>query len=117
MKIARASSTLVAPYGSRRTPSGPTAPATRRSSPAAARAIAAAARLICAHLRPEAVLSELQPVRPEGVRFDDLGSGLDVALMDGVHQVGFLQVQLVVALVDEDAAAVEHGSRWRRRTR
>ncbi len=42
---ARASSTLVGPYGSSLMPNGPTAPATRWVSPATSRAICAAARL------------------------------------------------------------------------
>ena len=44
-KWPRASSRLVAPNGSMRTPSGPTAPATSTFAPAASRAISAARRL------------------------------------------------------------------------
>jgi hypothetical protein len=44
-KCARASPSLVGPYGSRRTPSGPIAPATISRSPATSRATRAAARL------------------------------------------------------------------------
>ena len=56
-------------------------------SPAASRAICAARALISSTLRLEPVLRELQPVRAEGVRLDDLGAGLHVRAVHVAHEV------------------------------
>ena len=82
-----------------------------RARPRAARwASAAAARLISSvrSLQPEG--RELHRVGAEGVGLQDLGAGPDVRLVDLLHQAGLLEVQLVVADVDEHAAAVQHGA-------
>ncbi len=54
------------------------------------------------------MLHELQSIRAEAVRLDDIRPGLDVLRVDVAHQVGRADVQLVVALVDEHALAVQH---------
>ncbi len=60
------------------------------------------------HLRLEAVLRELDAVCAERVRLQHLGAGIDVRAVDAEHEVGRAQVELVVALIDEDAALVQH---------
>jgi hypothetical protein len=59
-------------------------------------------------LRLEPVLRELDPVRAEAVRLDRFGARLEVRLVNRAHEVGCPRVQFIVALVDEDALAVEH---------
>jgi hypothetical protein len=54
------------------------------------------------------VVAQLHRVGAERVGLEDLGSGLHVRLVNLLHQVGRLQVQLVVAHVDEDALRVQH---------
>ena len=74
----RASSRLVGPYGSMRTPSGPTAPAT---SALVAGGLARDLRRGAIDLRDlilEPVLRELEPVRAEPVRLEHFGAGLHV---------------------------------------
>ncbi len=60
------------------------------------------------HLILQPVLHELDPVRAEAVRLDDVGAGLHVLRMNVTHELGRADVQLVVALVDEHALAVQH---------
>ena len=93
-----------------RMPSGPIAPTTRRPAARRPRASAAAARLISSVALVEPVGRELHRVGAERVGLEDLGAGADVRLVDLLHQVGLLEVQLVVADVDEHAAAVQHGA-------
>ena len=105
------------PSGSRRTPSGPTDPATQ-ASPAcfslrcstAWRARCTPAALISATFAGKAVPRQPEAVGAEGVGFKNLGAGLQILLVDGENQAGVGEVQLVVAAVDEDAARVEHGA-------
>ncbi len=59
-------------------------------------------------LQPEAL--QAKAVRPEGVGFDDFGAGLQIFLMHGADQFRLGQVQLVEALVEEDAPPIERGS-------
>ena len=59
-------------------------------------------------LQPESL--QAKAVRPEGVGFDDLGAGLQIFLMHGADQLRLGQVQLVEALVEEDAPPIERGS-------
>jgi hypothetical protein len=66
-----------------------------------------------AGLIPQAEAMQPEAVCPEGVGFDDLGAGLQILFVDGADQLRLRQVQLVEALVEEDASAIEgsaHGS-------
>jgi hypothetical protein len=54
--------------------------------------------------------TELERVRPEGVGLEDLGAGAHVGLVHVLHELGLLEVQLVVADVEEEALAVQHGA-------
>ena len=56
----------------------------------------------------QAERAELDAVRAERVRLDDVGAGADVLVVDLLHQVRPRQVQRVEALVDEHALRVEH---------
>ena len=49
-------------------------------------------------------------IRAEGVCFYDLGSGLQIVLMNAADQVGRRQVQLVVAAIDENALGIQQGT-------
>src|SRR5262249_14822737 len=54
---------------------------------------------------------QLHPVRAVGVRLHDLRAGPDVLAMDVEDDLRIADVQLVVALVDEDALGIEHRPR------
>ena len=56
------------------------------------------------------VVGQLPRVGAEGVGLDDLRARLHVGPVDVADQVRLLQVQLVVADVEEGALAVEHGA-------
>jgi len=86
-----------------RMPSGPIAPTTLALPPDAARASSAAVRLIFS-------VSSASPVGPEGVRLEDFRAGAHVFGVHFLHEPRLLQVQLVVADVEEEALAVEHGA-------
>ncbi len=114
-KAARASSRPVLPSGSRRTPSGPTEPATHAVAGLLLLEVLDglprqpdAGGIDLGHLGGQAVPREPEAVGAEGVGFKDLGAGLQILLVDGENQVGVGQVQFVVAAVDEDAARIEH---------
>ena len=49
-------------------------------------------------------------VSAEGVGFDDVGTGSEVRLVHRADQLRFRQVQVIEALVDANARAVEHGA-------
>ena len=80
----------------------------RRRRRAASRASSRRGAIDLAHLRLEPVLRELEPVRAEGVRLEHLRAGLHVRAVHVAHEIGRAEVQLVVALVDEHALAVQH---------
>src|SRR5262249_22563490 len=67
-------------------------------------------RLLVDRVQPigEAERSELDAVRAERVRLDDVGAGPDAFLVHFGAQIRLRQVQRVEALVDEDALRVEH---------
>jgi hypothetical protein len=54
----------------------------------------------------EPVRGELDGVRTEGVRLEDLGTRREIFLMDPADELGAAEVELVIANVDEDPAAV-----------
>ena len=56
------------------------------------------------------VAVELERVGPESVRLEDLRAGAHVFGVHFLHEPRLLQVQLVVADVEEEALAVEHGA-------
>ena len=56
----------------------------------------------------QAVGRELHRVGAEGVGLDDLGAGPHVLLVDLPHQAGLLEIELVVADVEEYPPPVEH---------
>jgi hypothetical protein len=56
----------------------------------------------------EAMGPELEAMRPEGVRLDQVGAGREVVLVHRANDRWVRQVQLVEAAVQEDAAAVQH---------
>ena len=56
----------------------------------------------------ESVLRELQAVRAEAVRLEQLRAGLHVRAVHVEHELGRAHVELIVALIDEHAARVEH---------
>src|SRR5262245_12886222 len=56
----------------------------------------------------EVVFGELDLVRAEAVRFDQLGARLDVGAMDLFNDVALAQVELIVTAVDEHTLRVEH---------
>ena len=62
------------------------------------------------NLPTQPVTREPEAVGAKGVGLDNLRSGLQVLLVDRKDQAGVGKVQLVVAAVDEDTTAVEHGS-------
>src|SRR5690606_767403 len=68
------------------------------------------ARVDFVDLRLQTVLRELHPVRAEAVRLDQLRTRLHVRAMDLPDEIRLLDVQLVVATVDEDTLAVQHGA-------
>ena len=107
-KMAHASSLLVGPNGSRRTPSGPTAPATSDAVAGRGAGDARGGAIELAHLILQPVLRELDAVRAEAVRLDDVGAGVDVLLVHLAHELRRADVQLVVTLIDEYAFAIEH---------
>ena len=98
------------PSGSMRTPSGPTAPATKAPSLAASRASRTAGPIDVLQLFGDAERGQPLPGGAERVGLQDLGARLDVLLMDLPHHVGRGEVQLVEAAVDEHAARIEHGA-------
>jgi hypothetical protein len=49
-------------------------------------------------------------VGAKGVRLDDVGTRLDVLVVDLADEAGVRQVELVEAAVQEDPARVEHGA-------
>ena len=61
-----------------------------------------------AHLIAQTEGRQLDPVRAERIRLEDVGAGLRIGLVDLCHQVGLRQVQLVERSVHEDAARVQH---------
>ncbi len=56
----------------------------------------------------KAIGRELDGIRAEGVRLDELGAGPHVFAVDVPHEIRLLEVELVVADVQENAATVEH---------
>jgi hypothetical protein len=56
----------------------------------------------------EPELRQLQPVRAEAVCFEHLGASLHVRTMHVTHEIGRANVQLVIALVDEDSLRIQH---------
>ena len=58
----------------------------------------------------EAVAVELQWIGAEGVGLDNLGARAHVFRVHFLHQPRLLEVQLVVADVQEEALAVQHGA-------
>ena len=69
---------------------------------------AAAAALIRSVSSASPYVRQLERVGAEGVGLEQLGAGPDVLAVDVPHEVGLPEVQLVVADVEEHAAAVEH---------
>ncbi|MNS37745.1 hypothetical protein D3C72_699720 [compost metagenome] len=60
--------------------------------------------------RLEAVVGEFEAGGAEGVGLEDVRAGFQVGLVDVRDQLGLLEDDLVVALVDVDATLVEHGA-------
>ena len=56
------------------------------------------------------VLRQPKRIRAEGVCFNDLGSGLQVVLMNAANEVGRGEIQFVVTAIDEDTFGVEQGT-------
>src|ERR1019366_644588 len=59
------------------------------------------------------MLGQAKRIGAKGVCFNDVGSGLEVFLVDPADQVGLRQVELVVAAVDEDTLGIQqraHGA-------
>src|SRR5205823_4219572 len=54
--------------------------------------------------------AELYAVRAVGVGLEDLGARPDVLFVHLEHDLRREEIQLVVALVDEDALRIEHGA-------
>src|SRR5205085_4907750 len=61
-----------------------------------------------AQLVLDAERAELDAVRAVRVGLEDLRAGADVFAMDIEHDLRTAEIQLVVALVDEDAFGIEH---------
>ena len=61
-----------------------------------------------AQLVLDAEAAQLDAVRAVGVGLDDLRAGAHVLLVHLEHDLRIAEIQLVVALVDEDALGVEH---------
>src|SRR5207237_3583252 len=59
-------------------------------------------------LRHESVLRELDAIGAEAVGLENLSPCFSVRLVYVAHKIGCAQVELVVALVDEDTLVVEH---------
>ena len=53
-------------------------------------------------------MPELEPIGSEAVGLQHLGAGLHVGTVEVAHHVGRADVELIIALIDEDAACVEH---------
>ncbi len=116
-KAARASSRPVLPSGSRRTPSGPTEPATQASAACfslrCSNGLAGQAhtgRIDLGHFVGQPVAGQADAVGAECIGFKNLRAGLQVLLVNGENQTGIGKIQLVVAAVDEDTASIEHGT-------
>ncbi|MNY02578.1 hypothetical protein D3C86_1351520 [compost metagenome] len=60
------------------------------------------------HLAAQAVALQVRTGGAEGVGLEHLGPGPDVGGVDRADQIRLLEVQLVVAAVDEDALGIEH---------
>src|SRR5205814_1855070 len=60
------------------------------------------------HLRLESVLRQLESIRAKAVRLDDVRTRVHVLLVNLPHHVWRAKIQLVIALIDEHALAVEH---------
>src|SRR5262249_31977474 len=56
----------------------------------------------------ESEVRQLEPVRAERVRLDDVGAGAQIFLMDVGHEPRLREVQLVEAVVEKNPARVEH---------
>ena len=91
-----------------RIPSGPIAPRTLARPPAAARQLGGRAVDLLRLVR-KAVAVQLQRIRAEGVGLENLGAGAQVVCVHLLHEPGLLQVQLVVADVEEETLGVQHG--------
>ena len=72
-----------------------------------------------AHALLQAVSRKAYRVGPEGVGLDQLGPGREVVAVDGLHQGGAGQVELVEALIESDTTLIQHrahravGEQWR----
>ena len=53
---------------------------------------------------------ELHRIRTEGVRLQNLGTSLDVGLVNLLYQLRLADTQLVVAGANEHPAGIQHGS-------
>ncbi len=104
----------VFPRGSILVPSGPTDPATHTSKLlAASRASRTPASIDVAHLVRQTVPSQAERVGTESIGFNNLGSSLQIFVVNPTNQVGLREIQFVVRSVDEDAFGVEqrpHGA-------
>jgi hypothetical protein len=58
----------------------------------------------------QAVPGQPEGVGAESIGFNNLGSGLQVIVMNGANQIGLREIQFVVAAVDEDALGVKQRS-------
>ncbi len=56
----------------------------------------------------QSVAAELDGIGAEGVGLDDLGAGPHVGFVHLAHELRLLEVQLVIADVQEEALGVEH---------
>ncbi len=63
-----------------------------------------------AHAIREPEVLQPQAVGTEGVGLEDLGAGVSVGTVNFAHDLGTLEVELVIANVDEHAAAIQLGS-------
>ena len=61
------------------------------------------------HLLSQTKVLQPQGVGPKRIGLNHFRAGLKVLLMHRANRVWLRQIQLVIAAVDEDAAAVQHG--------
>src|ERR1044072_3484113 len=92
-----------------RMPSGTVAPTALARPPAGGGARGRGAGLVdLLGLIRQAVAAELQRRGAERIGLENLGAGAYVFGVDLLHQAGLLEVQFVVADVQEEALAVQH---------
>ena len=58
----------------------------------------------------QAVTSQPEAICSKSIGFDDLGTSLQVFVMDAADQVGLRKIQFVIAAVDKNSLGVEPGS-------